>query len=103
MVSRNAPGIAWWAAPGWDLARIQTVAITKITASTGKAYRSKICTRLWPKKAIEICSATMMIRQRILGQPSSVLRANVPLTLFTANQPMPAVTEFSPAGRMLPQ
>ncbi len=29
--------------------------------------------------------------------------ANVPLTLFTANQPMPAVIEFSPAGSTLPQ
>ena len=95
--------MVWWAAPGWDLARIQTVAITKITASTGKAYRSKTCTRLWPKKAIAIWSTTMMIRQRTLGQCSSVLRANVPLTLFTANQPMPAVMEFSPAGSTLPQ
>jgi hypothetical protein len=29
--------------------------------------------------------------------------ANAPLTLLTANQPMPAVTEFSPAGSALPQ
>ena len=75
----------------------------KITARIGKAYRSNACTRLCPKNAMAICTATMMIRQRTLGQPSSVFSANVPLTLFTANQPMPAVTEFSPAGRMFPQ
>ena len=29
--------------------------------------------------------------------------ASVPLTLFTANQPIPAVMELTPAGRTLPQ
>ena len=62
-----------------------------------------MCTRLWPKNAMAICSATMMIRQRILGRWVSVFSANVPLTLFTANQPMPAVIEFSPAGSTFPQ
>ena len=45
----------------------------------------------------------MISRQRGLGRCVSVFRANVPLTLFTANQPMPAVTAFSPAGNALPQ
>ena len=79
------------------------VAITKMTASTGKAYRSKACTRLWPKNAIAIWTATMITRQSGLGMWVSVFRAKVPLTLFTANQPMPAVIEFSPAGNALPQ
>ena len=33
----------------------------------------------------------------------SVFSASAPLTLLTANQPMPATTELIPAGRMLPQ
>ena len=33
----------------------------------------------------------------------SVARANAPLTLLTANQPMPATTALRPAGRMLPR
>ena len=32
-----------------------TDAIRKMTASTGNAYRSKACTRLWPKNAIASC------------------------------------------------
>ena len=31
-----------------------------------------------------------------------MLRASAPLTLFTANHPMPAMTELSRAGMMLP-
>jgi hypothetical protein len=38
-----------------------------------------------------------------LGQVVSVLSANVPLTLLTANQPMPAPTDISALGSMLPQ
>ena len=45
----------------------------------------------------------MMTRHSGLGRWVSVFSANVPLTLFTANQPMPAVIEFSPAGSTLPQ
>ena len=45
----------------------------------------------------------MISRQSGLGRCVSVFRANVPLTLFTANQPMPAVTAFSPAGNTFPQ
>ena len=33
----------------------------------------------------------------------NVFRANAPLTLLTANQPMPAVTLFNPAGNQLPR
>ena len=33
----------------------------------------------------------------------SALRAKAPLTEFTMNQPTLAVSEFNPAGRMLPQ
>ncbi len=58
---------------------------------------------LWPKNAITTCATTMISRQRGLGRCVSVFRANVPLTLFTANQPMPAVIAFSPAGNALPQ
>ena len=43
-----------------------------------------------------------MTRDRYLFRPVSAASANPPLTLFTANQPMPAVIEFSPAGRKLP-
>ena len=70
---------------------------------TGKAYRSKTCIRLWPKNATTTCTATMMSRHSTSGRWVSAFSANAPLTLFTANQPMPAVTEFIPAGRMLPQ
>ena len=45
----------------------------------------------------------MMTRQAAFGRCVSALRANAPLTLFTANQPTPAVTAFSPAGSTLPQ
>ena len=44
-----------------------------------------------------------MSRQSTSGMWVSALRANVALTLFTANQPIPAVTAFSPAGSTLPQ
>ncbi len=37
------------------------------------------------------------------GMCVSVFSANAPLTLLTANQPMPAVIEFSPAGSQLPR
>ena len=72
-------------------------------ARMGNAYRSNACTRLCPKNAITICATTMMTRQSGLGRWVSVFRANVPLTLFTANQPMPAVIAFSPAGSTFPQ
>ena len=74
-----------------------------MTASSGNAYRSNACTRLCPKNAITICATTMMTRHSHLGRWVSVFSANVPLTLFTANQPTPAVIEFSPAGSALPQ
>ena len=80
-----------------------TDAIRKMIVSTGNAYRSKYCTRLWPKNATTTCTSTTMTRQAGLASPVSVLSANVALTLFTANQPIPAVIEFSPAGSTLPQ
>ena len=45
----------------------------------------------------------MISRHRGLGMCVSVFRANAPLTEFTANQPIPAVIEFSPAGSTFPQ
>jgi len=45
----------------------------------------------------------MMTRQSTCGRWVSTFSASAPLTLLTANQPMPAVTAFSPAGKMLPQ
>ena len=77
--------------------------MTKMTASSGNAYRSNACTRLYPKKATTTCTRTMITRHSGLGRWVRVFSANVPLTLFTANQPMPAVIEFSPAGSTLPR
>ena len=48
-------------------------------------------------------AATTITRHRYLFRLVSAARASPPLTLFTANQPMPAVSEFSPAGRKLPR
>ncbi len=90
-------------APGLDLAKIQHTATTKMMARTGNAYRSNACTRLCPKNAITSWIATMITRQSGLGRWVRVFSANVPLTLFTANQPIPAVSAFSPAGSALPQ
>jgi hypothetical protein len=45
----------------------------------------------------------MINRQAGFGRWVRVFRANVPLTLLTANQPMPAVSAFSPAGSTFPQ
>ncbi len=91
-------------APGCALLRATTHAMTNTTVSTGNAYRSKACTRLWPKNAITICAMTTMTRHSAFGIPlNSALSANAPLTLFTANQPIPATSELMPAGRMLPR
>jgi hypothetical protein len=43
-----------------------------------------------------------MSRQTHDGSLVSELSASAPLTLLTANQPMPAMTAFSPAGSALP-
>ena len=83
--------------------KITTEAMRKTTTRNGNAQRSNMCTRLWPKNATAICSTTMMSRQSFEFQPSSAFSANAPLTLLTANQPMPATTELMPAGRMLPR
>ncbi len=45
----------------------------------------------------------MMTRQSLSDQWVRLLSANAPLTLLTANQPMPATAALSPAGRMLPR
>src|SRR5258708_27997136 len=45
----------------------------------------------------------MISRQTFEFQPSSALSATAQLTLFTANQPIPATTALMPAGRMLPR
>src|SRR6266567_2950910 len=80
-----------------------TEAIRKTTTRNGNATRSNMCTRLCPKNATAICSTTIISRQILLFQPSSAFSANAPLTLLTANQPMPATIELIPAGRMLPR
>ena len=71
--------------------------------STGKAYRSKTWIRLWPRNATASCTTTTISRQSTSGMWVSAFSASAPLTLFTANQPMPATTELIPAGRALPQ
>ncbi len=48
-------------------------------------------------------AATTSTRHRYLFSPVSAARASPPLTLFTANQPIPAVSELSPAGRKFPR
>src|SRR6478609_4888871 len=48
-------------------------------------------------------AATTITRHRYLFRPVRAASARPPLTLFTANQPMPAVSEFSPAGRKFPR
>ncbi len=90
-------------APGWPLDSIQTDAIRKMITSTGKAYRSNTWIRLWPRNATTIWTSTMISRQATSGMWVREFSASVPLTLFTANQPMPAVTELIPAGRTFPQ
>ena len=80
-----------------------TIATRKITASTGKANRSKTCTKLWPKKATTTWMPTTISRQTTPGRSVSELSASAPLTLLTANQPIPAITELITAGRALPQ
>src|SRR3954453_13133407 len=59
--------------------------------------------RLCPNSAIVICAAAMMSRHSTFGRCVNVLSASAPDTLLTANQPMPAVTDWRPAGRMLSQ
>src|SRR5262249_9553772 len=78
-------------------------AITKTTTKNGNDQRSKMCTKLCPKNATAICNTTMIARHSALGQPSSALSANAPLTLLTANQPTPATSALTPAGKMLPR
>ena len=85
------------------MVKITTEAIAKTTTRNGNDQRSKTCTRLWPKNATAICSTTMISRHSALGQRSSALSANAPLTLLTANQPTPATSELTPAGKMLPR
>jgi hypothetical protein len=45
----------------------------------------------------------MMSRHSTCGMWVSTFSASAPLTLFTANQPMPATTALMPAGSALPQ
>src|SRR6202000_1900355 len=102
-VIRNPPGMLLWATPGWALDSTTTEAIRKMMVRIGNAYRSKYCTRLWPKNATTTCTSTTMTRQAGLARGVSVLSANVALTLFTANQPIPAGIALSPAGSPLAQ
>ena len=46
---------------------------------------------------------TTISRHSTSGMWVSALSASAPLTLFTANQPMPATRALIPAGMMLPQ
>ena len=100
---RKPPGTPVTCAPGCALDTITTEAMANTTTRNGNATRSNMCTRLWPKKATATCSSTMISRQIFAFQPSSAFSANAPLTLLTANQPMPATTALRPAGRMLPR
>ncbi len=75
----------------------------KMITSTGKAYRSNMWIRLWPRNATTIWTTTMISRQSTSGMWVRLFSARVPLTLFTANHPIPPVTELTPAGRALPQ
>ena len=100
---RNAPGIVLCGAPGWALDSTTTEAIRKMMVRIGNAYRSNTWTRLWPKNATATCNRTTMTRQAGLARWVRVLSAKVALTLLTANQPIPAVIEFRPAGSTLPQ
>src|SRR5258708_24035933 len=93
--------LAW--APGCALDTITTDAMRKTTTRNGNAHRSNMCTKLCPKNATAIWSTTMISRQSFVFQPSSALSAKAPLTLLTANQPMPATTALMPAGSMLPR
>ena len=74
-----------------------------MTTRTGKAYRSKTWIRLYPRKATASCATTTISRHSTSGRWVSALSASAPLTLFTANQPMPATRALIPAGMMLPQ
>src|SRR5450631_4582624 len=58
---------------------------------------------LWPKNATASWTTTMIVRHSAFGMCVKVFSANAPLTLLTANQPMPAVTLFNPAGSQLPR
>src|SRR3954470_15954990 len=75
----------------------------KAMNSNGKANFSNTWMRLCPNNAMVICVTAMMSRHRTFGTCVNVLSASAPETLLTANQPMPAVTDCRPAGRMLPQ
>src|SRR3954453_14394484 len=71
--------------------------------NSGKANFSNTWMRLCPNSAMVIWVAAMMSRHSTFGRCVSVLSASAPDTLLTANHPMPAGTDCSPAGRMLPQ
>jgi hypothetical protein len=90
-------------ADGSDRANTITAPIANTTASTGKANRSKACTRLCPKNATPICTSTTTTRHAAAGTPVSESRAKAALTLFTANHPNPDVIVISAAGTALPR
>ncbi len=94
------PGPAFTDMPGCDLDSAQTQAMTKMTVRIGNANRSNTCTRLCPKNAMSSCAATTITRQSVVDRlVNSTCRASAPLTLLTANQPIPATSELMPAGR----
>lgn len=82
---------------------ITTDAMRKMITSTGKAYRSNRWIRLWPRVATMSWTTTTISRQSTSGRCVSEFSASVPLTLFTANQPIPATTALIPAGSAFPQ
>ncbi len=82
--------------------KVQTPASRKTTASTGNAYFSKTCTKLWPMKPIRISAATTSSRDGRGRSPVSVFRAKAALRLLTANQPTPATSALTPDGSTLP-
>ena len=75
----------------------------KTMARYGKATFSNWWMKLCPMNATKTCSSTINTSATWNGKCVSVLKANVPLIVLTANQPMPAVSAFKPAGRKLPR
>jgi hypothetical protein len=70
-------------------------ALSRVGLSEGCPVASAAC-------ATTTCTTTMISRHPTFGQWVSTFSANAPLTLFTAKQPMPATSAFSPAGSALP-
>jgi hypothetical protein len=82
---KNAPGTGVLVTSGCAWASTSATPTRKTTASTGKATRSKTCTRLWPNTAMHSVTTMARVRQRYGLQPVNVESASAPLMLFTAS------------------